>query len=304
MKTERLYAITLYLLNHGRTSAGELAKKFEVSVRTIQRDMDSLCLAGIPVSALPGALGGYEIPRSFRLDGQLATPEDYSCILTALRGLVSASGDSRAKEVMEKISAVAGENSGEMVLDFSVLREGDEEVLQKLQSAVRLKCSVAFTYTNNNQETRAHCVEPVAVVYRWYSWYLLAYSPAKQDYRTYKLVRMRDVQITDSPFEREHEPASVILEKAERADSRKYLSITVKCKQEATIRAIEYLHGKVTGRYEDGDVRMELTVVENEQLWLGTLLSLGNRVEIIAPEKIRNQVVGSAEEILSLYKKL
>ena len=50
MRTDRLYAITVYLMNHGKTSAGELARRFEVSVRTIQRDMDSLCAAGIPIA--------------------------------------------------------------------------------------------------------------------------------------------------------------------------------------------------------------------------------------------------------------
>ncbi len=66
MKIERLYAITVYLLNHGRTSASELAKHFEVSLRTIQRDIDSLCLSGIPVVSVNGAAGGYEISESLK----------------------------------------------------------------------------------------------------------------------------------------------------------------------------------------------------------------------------------------------
>lgn len=67
MKIERLYGIMVYILNHGRTSASELAKYFEVSVRTIQRDIDSLCLSGIPVIAVSGARGGYEISEQFNL---------------------------------------------------------------------------------------------------------------------------------------------------------------------------------------------------------------------------------------------
>ena len=90
MKTERLYAITVYLLNHGRTSARRLADHFEVSLRTIQRDMDSLYLAGVPVTACAGAEGGYEIAEQFRLGHQLATLDDSAYILTVLRGLVSA----------------------------------------------------------------------------------------------------------------------------------------------------------------------------------------------------------------------
>lgn len=118
MKTERVYAITIYLLNYGRTSASKLARYFEVSVRTIQRDIDSLCLSGIPIIAVNGATGGYE---------------------------------------------------NGIILDFSVLREGDQTTLQMLQTAVLEKHTVNFIYTNNNNETRTHSVESIAVLYRWYA---------------------------------------------------------------------------------------------------------------------------------------
>ena len=82
MRTDRLYAITVYLMNHGKTSAGELARRFEVSVRTIQRDMDSLCAAGIPIAATAGINGGYELVERFTLNNQIISRQDYSYILT------------------------------------------------------------------------------------------------------------------------------------------------------------------------------------------------------------------------------
>lgn len=302
MKTERLYAIMVYLLNHGRTSASELAKYFEVSVRTIQRDIDSLCCAGIPVIAIPGVSGGYEIARGFQLDKQMATKEEYSYILTALRGLATAVNDPKTNHILEKITALTEADDTGIVLDFSVLREGDEKLLQRLQSAVLSKCTVRFTYTNNDRETRIHTVEPVAVLYRWYGWYLLAYSIVKKDYRTYKLVRMRDVQITDSVFTVKHEAVHKILSRKDRTDSRVYTSVTVYCKEAVKTCVTEYLKGRMIEEYDNGDARMEFTVVENEQFWLGILLSLGDNVEVIAPERIRQKVVHGAEKIVSLYQ--
>lgn len=313
MKIERLYAITIYLLNHGRTPASELAEHFEVSLRTIQRDMDSLCLAGIPVISVAGVTGGYEIAERFRLDHQFATSEDYVCILTALQGLVSATGEQKARHTLEKIASVSKPENSSILLDFSVLREGDTAALQALQSAIAGKRTVSFTYTNNDNETRTHSVEPVAVLYRWYAWYLLAYSRVKGDYRTYKLVRMSSLEITDTPFTKEHEPAALILEKNDGTDSRKYLNVLVRCRPAAVSRIKEYLNGTIlhenpevppkntTGEADDGSVLMELAVVENEQLWLGTLLSLGDNVEVLAPEKVRRQLLESAEKIVSLY---
>ena len=143
MKIERLYAITVYLLNHGRTSANELAKYFEVSVRTIQRDIDSLCLAGIPIISVTGATGGYEISSQFKLDKHLATSNDYSYILTALKGLVSATNDQNANHTLEKISHIFKQNNMNIILDFSVLREGEQDTLQTLQTAIAQKRMVA-----------------------------------------------------------------------------------------------------------------------------------------------------------------
>ena len=304
MKIERLYAITVYLLNHGKTPASELAKHFEVSVRTIQRDIDSLCLAGIPVVSITGATGGYEISEQFKLDKQFATSDDYSYILTALHGLVSATNDIKAKQTLEKISSVFNSNDKGIILDFSVLREGDEAVLHLLQSAIIKKCAVSFTYTNNNNVMRTHTVEPIAVVYRWYSWYLLAYSMVKDDYRTYKLVRMNDLKITDKNFVKVHEPADVLLRKTDRADSRRYRSITVKCKKTVRSRFAEYMKGTVIEELSNGDALMSFTVVENEQLWFGTLLSLGDNVQIIEPADIRERLVTAAEKIIKLYNQL
>ena len=301
MKTERLYAITIYLLNHGRTSAGRLAEHFEVSLRTIQRDIDSLCLAGIPVISVPGASGGYEIAERFRLSDQFATSDDYSCILTALQGLVSATGEQKAKHAFEKIAALSKAADNGILLDFSVLREGDTALLQALQSAIAQKRTVNFTYTNNNNETRSHSVEPIAVLYRWYAWYLLAYSKVRKDYRTYKLVRIRDLQITVMPFEKEHAAAEVILGESDQNDSRRYTEIWIRCREAAKGRVREYLKGIVTREYGDGSVLMKATVVENEQFWIGTLLSLGDLAEVVAPEGIRRRILESAQNLVALY---
>ena len=302
MKIERLYAITVYLLNHGRTSASELAKYFEVSLRTIQRDIDSLCLAGIPIISAAGAAGGYEISDRFKIDQEFATSDDYSYILTALQGLISATDNQKAKHTLEKIVHVSNPNDNGIILDFSVLREGDQITLQMLQTAVIEKRTVGFKYTNNNNETRIHSVEPIAVIYRWYAWYLLAYSKTKNDYRTYKLVRMSNLEITDQPFVKKHETADIILKNTDKTDSRQYIDVLIKCKEVSKSRVIEYLNGTIIEEFSNGDTLMKLTVVENEHFWIGTLLSLSDNVEVIAPEEVRKRLLESAEKIISLYQ--
>lgn len=121
MKTDRLYALTLYLLNHGKSSASELAKYFEVSVRTIQRDIDALCQAGIPICAFNGVNGGYEILSDFKMSNQLASEDEYAYIATAINGLNTVTNNSVANDIYEKIIAISKNSNTGMILDFSVL---------------------------------------------------------------------------------------------------------------------------------------------------------------------------------------
>ena len=306
MKKDRLYALTLYLLNHGKTSASELAKHFEVSVRTIQRDIDALCQAGIPICAFTGTNGGYEILNDFKMNNQLASEDEYAYIATAINGLKTVTNNPLADDIYEKITAISQKNNTGMILDFSVLREGDEKLLQKLQSAVKNKQVVKFSYTNNSGETREHRVEPIAVIYKWYAWYMLAFNPTKQDYRTYKLVRMEEVCITEDKFSKEHRSMEDILNDCSSSYHGKDVStkVRLRCRGNAIHRIKEYLNGQLIETFEDGTAFMEIRIVEAEQWWIGVVLSQGNEVEVIEPEHIKNRIIECAKDILFLYEKL
>lgn len=304
MKSDRLYAITVYLLNHGRTSAAELARHFEVSVRTVQRDIDSLCLAGIPIAAIQGSNGGYEISGRFKLDSQFVSKEDFSYIAAAVKGLNTAMGDKKAHRIYEKLSSMSDKNDMGLILDFSVLREGDEKLLQSLQSAVLNKNIIRLLYTNVSGETKLHNLEPIAVIFRWYAWYLLAYSYEHQDYRTYKLVRMKELEVSDRVFSHKHKSAEEILEDCNNEYRRnaEQTLIKIRCESNAIDRIKEYLNADVIKISGDGWAVMEFNVIESEQWWIGFIMSLGKSVEILEPEHIRKRVLNSAREIISLYQ--
>lgn len=304
MKTDRLYAITLYLLNHGRTSAGELSEIFEVSVRTIQRDVDALCRAGVPVAAEKGVGGGYYIAQDFKMNAQTATAEDYSRILTALKGYSSAIKDAGVSGTLEKIEALAGKRENGVILDFSVLREGDSEIMEKVKTAITCRKGVSFGYTNSENISRRHIAEPIALVYRWYAWYLLAYCVAKDDYRTYKLARMDGLEITDAGFSREHESAEDIMRKLDGGEPRTLTQIVAKCRPEARAKALEYLNGRIIREHEDGTCDMTLNVIESEHMWFGTLLALGDGIKIEEPERIRKRLAEAAEKIVEMYREI
>lgn len=304
MKRDRLYGITLHLLNHGKTSAAYLAKKFEVSARTIQRDIDALCRSGVPVVSETGAAGGYYLAEEFRMDAQTVTQQDYSHMLTALKGYSTALKNPEITELVEKVGALARKGDGAIILDFSVLREVDDRLMQTLKTAIRQKKAVRFGYTNAENQSSEHVVEPVAVAYQWYAWYLLAYSRERRDYRLYKLVRMAGVELTGQEFTRTHAPAETIMRENRECAPQPVTEISIRCRPAARAKAIEYLNGTITAEYPNGECDMTLRVIESKHFWFGTLLALGDGVTVIAPEHVRRRLTRAAEEILRLYGKV
>lgn len=142
-------------------------------------------------------------------------------------------GNPQIDATLEKVSSLTRNQDDSIILDFSVLREGDEILLKTLRTAIRDKHPVSFTYTNSENVTRIHTVEPIAVIYRWYAWYLLAYSTVKKDYRTYKLIRMSDAVISDMPFTAQHASPEEILRESDRKSPQPSTEVIVRCKSEA-----------------------------------------------------------------------
>jgi predicted DNA-binding transcriptional regulator YafY len=165
-------------------------------------------------------------------------------------------------------------------------------------------CVVSFEYTNADNITTTKEVEPIVVTYKWYAWYLLAYSLEKEEYRLYKLVRMRNLELTNKSISRVHESAELLLKRNDEQDTRQYLDIKLFCKLEIRLRAIEHLNGVIESEYENGDFIMNLHLPQNEQLWFGTLLSLGNLVRVIEPEDLKYRLCDKCTDILNLYNNI
>ncbi len=189
MKVDRLISIVVYLLNHGRTSAQKLAQEFEVSSRTIMRDLESLDQAGIPIQAFYGVEGGYQIMDSFVLEKQAATSHEYDWIVTALEGMATAYTSKGLKQALEKMQSISHTRDTAVSVDLSVASEDHKinEQLRLLENAIEEKCAVRFSYTNSHDEVKDIQVEPVCLQYKWYNWYLLGYYEKYQDYCMFKL---------------------------------------------------------------------------------------------------------------------
>lgn len=306
MKIERLLAITNYLLSNKRVTAQMLATRFNVSTRTVMRDINTLSLAGIPVVTYYGADGGYEILDSFKLDRQLVGEKDHSYIIAALQGLQSAFDHKELEDTLDKMQAMAPECNSDIILDFGVVKENinTNEKLMLLQRAISIQQKVKFSYTNADNEEKEHEVEPVATMYKWYNWYLLCYYPKYEDYRIFKLVRMRSISFTREKNSKVHNVGEA-KRKWEQAESKvNTIRVQLLCKKSIKVKCEEYLNGAVIEELNNGDFLYELFVPENEHFWYGTVLALGSNVKVIEPPDLINRICLTCNEILELYKEV
>jgi len=305
MKTYRLLSIIIYLLNNDTVSAAKLAKHFEVSKRTILRDMEQISMAGIPVKSLTGANGGYSIMEGFKLDRCLINTEEQASIIIARKGFLSAYDTKRYNEVMEKVSSIFNKHQNQHIfLDFGASGENNEIQikLKVFEEAISAKKAVKISYVNALGESSSRLVEPIALNYRWYAWYLLAYCKNKHDYRIFKLARIIDFESAGTPFGKEHGDPAILLEQSFQGSERKCIDITLQCKAEVKVQVCEYLGGRILETHENGDFIIRMHALEDERMWFAMLLSFGDKVRVVAPEEIKTRLAETAKNILSLYR--
>lgn len=191
MKLDRLIGILSILLQRERVTAPFLADTFEVSRRTISRDIEALCRAGIPIETRQGSGGGLSIMGGYRMDRSLLTSNDMQAILAGLRSLDSVSGTNQYAQLMEKLAGprfMARE--GCMLIDLASWYKGPlSEKLGLLQDCITEGRQAAFHYYAPGGESDRRA-EPYYIVYRWGSWYLWGWCLERGDYRLFKLNRM------------------------------------------------------------------------------------------------------------------
>lgn len=209
MKDNRLFRILYYILQKGKVTASELADKFEVSVRTIYRDIDSISCAGIPIYALQGKGGGIEIAEDFILSKALLSEHEKQQIISALQGLDNTTKQ-HENELLTKLSALFKmKNTSWIEVDFNNWQNNKmyERTFNGIKSAILSKNIVSFTYFSNNEKETSRSVKPVRLLFKSQDWYLYAFCLLRNDFRYFKLSRIKNLEIHTEKFDDSFEDA-------------------------------------------------------------------------------------------------
>ena len=302
MKIDRLIGILSVLLQKEKTTAPELADRFEVSKRTINRDIEDLCRAGIPIRTAQGVGGGISIMDGYRMDRTILTSKDMQMILAGLRSLDSVSGSSYYGQLMEKIQAGSSEfitGRDSILIDLSSwYRDSLAPKIEMIQDAIGDRRLIKFRYYAPSGESE-RTVEPYYLVFRWSSWYLWAWCLKRKDFRLFKLNRMDGVQITEKNFEcRDAIMPDLSNEKIFPG------GIKVKALFEADQkwRLVEEFGTSCFTENDDGRLLFtaDYTDMENLITWI---LTFGDKTEVIEPEEVREKVRTAIEAMIKNYRR-
>lgn len=308
MRIDRLVSIIMILLDKKRMGAQELADMFEVSSRTIYRDIDAINLAGIPVRSTSGVGGGFEIMSEYKVDKQVFSTADLSAILMGLSGLSNMiRGDELVNTLAKVKSFIPAEKAkdieiaaNQICIDLSpwIGNRNIQPYLKTIKTALQDHKLLCFEYTAHRGNKSARTVEPYQLVLKSSHWYFYGYCRNRNDYRLFRLSRMSDLQMRQETFiPRDYQKPTLDFEK-----------ILVSMQTDIKIR----IHKSILDRvlefctYEhfmpDGAEHyiVNFPFIENEYYY-DILLGFGDKCECLEPPHIRAKMKQKINEIAVIY---
>ncbi len=299
MKLDRMIGILSILLQQEKVTAPYLAEKFEVSRRTINRDIEALCMAGIPLITEPGRSGGVSIMEGYKIDRTLLSATDMQAILAGLRSLDSVSGTNRYAQLMEKLSAgsstlLAGDTH--ILIDLSSWYKASlSPKIELLHDAILTAHKVSFSYFAPKGESQ-RTVEPYDLIFQWTSWYLWGWCEKREDFRLFKLGRMTDLQAGES-FEKRTAPLPDL--SPERVFPDMY-QVKAKIQPEYKWRLVEEYGSDSFTKQPDGTLLFSFGFADKTSV-VGWIASFGDGAELLEPAELREDVLAFAEGIRKNY---
>lgn len=300
MKIDRLIGILSILLQKDTVTAPFLAEHFEVSRRTINRDIENLCKAGIPICTRQGQGGGISIMDGYKVERTLLTNTEMQDILAGLRSLDSVNGTNRYGQLMEKLSVGSSDfltGNQSVLIDLSSWYKNSlAPKIEIIRGAILDRKELSFYYyAPKGESTRV--IEPYYLIFRWSSWYVWGWCKEREDFRLFKLNRMEKVHPGEKRFEKREVPMPDL------GNEKIFLGgIRVKAlfEPECKWRLVEEFGMASFREQEDGKLLFQADYTDKENL-LTWLLSFRDKVDLLEPEEIRSELVSIIKKLQEKY---
>ena len=298
MQINRLFEMIYILLDKKTVTAKELAERFEVSTRTIYRDVETLSSAGVPIYMQKGKGGGVGLLPEFVLNKAILSEEEKSEVLSALQSFHAADPNSSA--ALSKLSNLFGTSSANWVeIDYSDWDPGKQAQFELIKQAVLSRRVINFDYFNTSGESSRREAEPITLWFKSRAWYLKAFCVKKQDFRLFKLVRMKNIVLTDRAFEAKSVPVFDYPEAPPPP-----VMPEIKIKFDASLNYKVYDDFADDSISENPDGSFTVSFCASVDSWFyGYVMSFGAFVEVLQPEYAREAIKDMLRKSLEKYCK-
>ena len=309
MKVDRLVSIIMILLDKKRIGAQELADMFEVSPRTIYRDIDTINMAGIPVCSTSGVGGGFEIMQAYKIDRKVFSTTDLSAILM---GLSSLSGMMRGDELVNALAKVKSFiptdrakdielRANQIQIDLSpwIGNRNIQPYLEKIQTALQESKLLSFEYLDRHGNKTVRTAEPYQLVLKSSHWYWQGYCHVRKDFRLFKLSRMSNLQIQKESFP----PRDYQKPQLDFADILETMQTEIRIRIHKSVmdRVLDYCTNEHFSPDGDEHYIVRFPFIENE-FYYNILFSFGDKCECLEPLHIRTEMKRRIQDIAAIYE--
>ncbi len=308
MKVDRLVSIIMTLLDKKRIGAQELADMFEVSPRTIYRDIDAINMAGIPIRSISGVGGGFEIMPEYKIDKNVFSTADLSAILMALSNLSNMVRGDELVNVLAKIKSFIPADkakdieikTNQICVDLSSW-SGNQNIqlyFQMIKTALEDHKLLYFEYIAHHGNKTVRTVEPYQLVLKSNHWYFYGYCYNRNDYRLFRLSRMSNLQIEQETFvPRDYQKPILDFQKIIETMQ---IEIKIRIHKSVLDRVLEFC--TYDHFVPDGDEHyiVNFPFIENEYYY-DILLSFGDKCECLEPLHIRTEMKHKIYNIAAIY---
>ncbi|MCM1991938.1 helix-turn-helix transcriptional regulator [Oceanirhabdus seepicola] len=302
MKIDRAIGIINEILKRDRVTVKELAEKFEVSVRTIHRDIDGICMAGIPVVSYRGGHGGISIMEGFKMDKSALTKDELNNIILGLKSITSIQDNNNINILIDKLSPsdTASLSINDTIIDLSSFYKGTlSEKITIIRDSIEKKNLIEFEYFSSRGKS-VRKIEPYILTFQWNEWYVLGFCKLREDFRLFKLKRMVKLMDTEKLYVERNIP-----------EHKKDFNLMFKDKNKIKVitalvhRSLEYMlvdsYGIDSYEVVDKDTLKFSFEYVNFQWALRYVLSFGSKMKVIEPEEIVEAIKGESKKMFEDY---
>ncbi len=298
MKIDRLIGIITILLREEKVTAPYLAERFEVSRRTINRDIEDICKAGIPIVTEQGYNGGISIAQGYKIDKALLSDKDLKMLFTGLKGLdsvlISPKSDSLAEKFAVKNNTVVSDN---ILIDLSShFKNSLAPKIEEIRNAIDSRKLIEFDYYYSKGNMK-RTIEPYLIVFQWSAWYVYGYCKLREDFRMFKLNRLWNLVVTDEKYiYREQSQDKIDFNSCWTPE----FHLSAEVDESFKYRLIDEYGINCYTENENGTLHFEIYFTNYNELLIW-VQGFGDGIKVIEPECLRKDLLEKSKKIVELY---